>query len=154
MTDIILRRPMSWFLRPFEIYDEFDDYLDKFWNDFPLGIPDDITEFRIPRSELKELDDEFIMELELPGLDKEDVKFEITNNRILEIKGERRTSEKEVEEGKFEKTEKHHSTFYQKIKLPKEIKTDEIDAKMENGLLMVHLPKMETKEEKTKIKVE
>lgn len=147
--DIILRRP-RWFLESFDPFDEFDTMLDRFWGDFSLDIP----EFRIPRSELKELDKEYVMELEMPGLTKDDVKFEIVNKTDIEIKGEKRTSETEVEEGSYTRKEKHYNKFYQKFSLPKEVDVEKIEAKMEDGVLSVHLPKIEIEKEKKQIKVE
>ena len=147
--DIIVRRP-RWFLEPYDLFDEFDTMLDRFWGDFSLDLP----EFRAPRSELKELDDEYLMKFEMPGLNKEDIKFEIVNNTDIEIKGEKRTSETEVEEGSYTKKEKHYNKFHQRLRLPKEVNVEKIEAKMENGILSVHLPKIEVKEEKTEVKVE
>ncbi|NHI90906.1 MAG: Hsp20/alpha crystallin family protein [Candidatus Lokiarchaeota archaeon] len=149
MTSIILRRP-NWYLEPFDLFEDFDTMIDKFWGDFSL----DMSEFRMPRHEIKELDKEYLMELEMPGLSKEDIKFEIVNNTDIEIKGEKRTSETEVEEGNYEKKERHYNKFYHKLTLPKEVDVEKIEAKMENGILLVHLPKIEKLTEKTEIKVE
>ena len=112
-----------------------------------------MPEFRIAKYDMEDNEKEYKMEFELPGLTKDDVKFEIINNQTVEISGERRTSEKEVEE-EYEKKHKTYSRFFQRITLPKNIDVENIDAKMQDGILTVSLPKIELESEKKKIEVQ
>ncbi|PIA53810.1 hypothetical protein AQUCO_00900415v1, partial [Aquilegia coerulea] len=83
----------------------------------------------------KETPEAHIFKADLPGLKKEEVKVEMVEDRILQISGERN---KEVEE----KNDKWHRV---RFRLPENAKVDEVKAAMENGVLIITVPKQEVK---------
>lgn len=128
------------FLSPFRsFFDDFDDFfLSPF--DFEFELPD----MRYPLMDLKEEEDKYVLETEIPGLKKEEINIEITKDRVIELKGEK-TEEKETEEedGKYIHKERCETSFYRKLYLPSEIDPEKVDAKTENGILTITLPKKE-----------
>lgn len=91
--------------------------------------------------DVSENEDEFIVKASLPGVDPEDLEITFTNN-TLTIKGETR-DEKEEEGERYHLRERRYGTFSRSITLPAGIDGDKIDARFENGILKLHLPKVE-----------
>lgn len=92
------------------------------------------TEFWAPALELTEKNGNFIATLELPGMKKEEVKVEVTEEALI-ISGERKLEKEEKEEGYF-RSERSYGSFYRSIPLPKEAKTENIKAELTNGVLV------------------
>jgi HSP20 family protein len=84
---------------------------------------------------------EFIIRVDLPGIDREDVKVEFGDGR-LSISGERRHEAKEETES-YVRMERSVGTFFRSIQLPSSIQPDRIAAEMENGVLTLRIPKSE-----------
>jgi len=91
--------------------------------------------------DVSENQDEFVVKASLPGIDPEDLEITFTNN-TLTIKGE--TREDNEEEGeRYHLRERRYGTFSRSLTLPAGIEGDRIDARFENGVLTLHLPKVE-----------
>ncbi|MFD2203439.1 Hsp20/alpha crystallin family protein [Shivajiella indica] len=118
---------------PFEV-DE------KFW--FPE------KSIEIPSANVIENDKEFKLELSAPGFDKKDFKVEV-NDGILNISAEK---EKKFEEEKenYRKKEFSYSSIRRSFRLPETVMDEKIDAKYENGILNVVLPKNDKEGNKPK----
>ena len=99
-----------------------------------------------PRIDLSEADDAFHLHVDLPGLDKKDVKIRMEDNRLV-ISGERR--EQKTEKGQnMVHTERSFGSFYRSLRLPKSIDESKIKATFRNGVLNVDLPKTEVSKPK------
>ncbi|MCD7453154.1 hypothetical protein HAX54_019897 [Datura stramonium] len=86
---------------------------------------------------------------DLPGLSKEDVKVEVDNGRVLKISGEWKAEEEA--EMKWHRVERSRGSFCRKFRLPENIKADQVKASMENGVLIVTVPKQEVKKPFSKV---
>ncbi|MHA1356887.1 MAG: Hsp20/alpha crystallin family protein [Candidatus Helarchaeota archaeon] len=130
----LIRRSRYW---PFQLLDSF---FDDFWElpDFTLMR---IPEIRTPKLDIKEEDDHYNITAEIPGYTKEEVNVEI-NDGVLTISSEHKEEIEEENEGYFYK-ERSHRSFSRALRIPKHIKAEEIEAKMENGLLTLTIPKKE-----------
>lgn len=100
----------------------------------------------VPAVNVKETETAFQLELAAPGLKKEDLKVNVTNNTLTigyssEVKAEETTE-------KFTRQEFGFSSFERSFKLPKTVNAEEIKAAYTDGILTVELPKLEVKEEK------
>ncbi|RJQ55579.1 MAG: Hsp20/alpha crystallin family protein [Actinobacteria bacterium] len=95
-----------------------------------------------PPIDVIEKDGEVLVRAELPGLDPEDVEV-LVHDGTLVIKGERRF-EDELDEEDFYRIERRYGSFERDVRLPIEIKQDEVAATFKNGVLEVVLPKAET----------
>lgn len=91
-----------------------------------------------PSVEVMQREDNFVVRAELPGLNLEDVKLEITDDAIV-LEGERK-DEREENKGGLHVTERRYGRFYRAIPLPDGAKTDDVRAKFENGVLEVTVP--------------
>ena len=95
-----------------------------------------------PPVNVRETDEEFIVEAYLPDVNKKDIHVEVKNGSVLVTKGERREwrhNEKE-EDGYLRKEICFHS-FYRSFSLPTEVKQEGISAKYEHGIVQICLPK-------------
>lgn len=95
----------------------------------------------VPAVNVLETDDEFNVELSAPGFKKDDFKIEC-DNQMLTISGEHRT-ENESKEKTFTRREFNYGSFRRTFTLPETVNEDKIDAKYEDGILKIHLPKKE-----------
>ena len=98
-----------------------------------------------PKTNIVEKEDQFMVSLALPGMKKDDIKIAIEENKLV-VSGERKAEER-TETDKFHRVEMSYGKFARSFRLPKNINRDAIDAKFEDGMLNLTLPKME--EEKT-----
>ncbi|MHA1376982.1 MAG: Hsp20/alpha crystallin family protein [Candidatus Helarchaeota archaeon] len=140
--DKLAKRSGSYFgwLSPFRSF--FDDFDEFFLSPFDFEI--EFPEIRYPLMDLKDEEDKYVLETEVPGLNKDEINIEITKDQVVEIKGEK-TEEKESkeEDGKYIHKERSTTSFYRKLYLPSKIDPEKVDAKTENGLLTITFPKRE-----------
>lgn len=93
-----------------------------------------------PAVDIKENDTEIRLDVELPGLNPEDV--EITaENGLLTVRGEKRLERKEGDETRFQVVERTYGSFLRSFQLPQGIDEDQIKAEFNNGVLALHIPK-------------
>ena len=95
----------------------------------------------IPRADLSEDDSNYYVELEIPGIGKDDLKLEI-KGRSMSISGEKKTSE-EVESKKLHSQERSYGSFVRYFHLPEDADLSKIDANHEDGVLRVVIAKTE-----------
>ncbi len=100
----------------------------------------DPTCFR-PKTRITEDKDNFYLNLEMPGIPKDNVKIEVENN-LLSVKGEKKVENK-TEDTNLVMNEIVYGEFCRTFNLSKEIKVDAIEAEFKDGLLIVTLPKVE-----------
>ena len=101
------------------------------------------------RIDWKETPEAHIIQADLPGLNKEEVKVEVEDGRILQISGEKKR-EKEEKTDKWHRVERSVGKFVRRFRLPENVRTDQIKATMENGVLNVSVPKQEEKQPEVK----
>ncbi|MCG3147653.1 MAG: Spore protein SP21 [Verrucomicrobiae bacterium] len=94
-----------------------------------------------PALDVVEAKDDFLVKVDLPGLNKEDVSVTIQDN-FLTIKGERK-HEAEKKETNFYHRERVHGVFSRTIELPTRVEASKVSANFRDGVLHVTLPKSE-----------
>jgi len=108
------------------------------------------------RSDVKETDTMYILDIDLPGFEKEEIKVHLENGYLyVEAGKEKQEAAEEAQEGEKKQSKKYISkerfdgvykrTFY----IGSDIKQDEIKASYKHGVLKLHIPKV-SKEEKEK----
>ncbi len=119
---------------------EFDRALDDFWN-HPIGVnlAQRIQELSGPAIELKDKKNEFELVAEMPGIRAQDVELTISHG-ILRLAGEKREEHEKKESGCIF-SERRYGRFERSIELPQGINPEKIRAKMQDGILSVHIPK-------------
>jgi HSP20 family protein len=105
----------------------------------------------IPVVNTREADDAYYIEVELPGVKKEDINIDV-NEDTLTISGERKVKE-EHKEDNFYKVESVYGKFERSFSLPEDVDTNKIEATSKNGVLEIKIPKVQ-KVEKAPKKIE
>ena len=94
-----------------------------------------------PLTNLTEDKDNYYVRAELPGVKGDDLDIQVTDKNIA-ISGERKIASEE-EGARYHRREREAGTFSRMIGLPGDINRDNVDAKLENGILTVVVPKAE-----------
>jgi len=105
----------------------------------------------IPAVNTREGDDAYYIEVDLPGVKKEDINIDVDEN-TLTISGERKVKQ-EHKEDNFYKVESVYGKFERSFSLPEDVDTDKIEAEFKNGVLEIKIPKVQ-KVEQTPKKIE
>lgn len=105
-----------------------------------------------PPVEVREREGNLVVSAELPGLNKEDVKVEVTEEAVV-IQGERRREFEEERHG-IRHSERSYGAFYREIPLPPGAKADQAKAQFNNGLLEVTVPIPEAQRRTRQIPIE
>jgi len=128
----------------FRIEKDFNNLLKNFLHKFKDDSEDkDFLEASwAPLSDIIETDKEYRVALDVPGVDKKDIKVSVSNG-VLSISGERK-EENEVKKSNYYKIEKAYGKYYRSFNLPDNIDDKKIEAEFKNGTLTVHIPKSET----------
>lgn len=100
-----------------------------------------LTSSSVPSVNIIENPSDFKVELAAPGMDRKDFKIEIDNNSLT-ISGEKKEERKEDTEN-YRRREFSYNAFNRSFDLPENVIADKIDAKYENGILHLSLPKKE-----------
>ena len=128
---------------------ELEDLLDRYTRQFGVtrsnGERESKDLFRrsdwAPSVDIKETPEAFLIEAELPGLNKEDVKVTV-HDGVLSIQGERRKNEESSDE-KHHRVERFYGSFLRRFTLPDNVSDDAIQASFKDGVLHLTLTKSE-----------
>ncbi len=146
MEDIGISEPESRYMPEIRrVQDKMNQLIEDFMAESPAaaGAFKDVMK---PLADVKETDEEVVVTMDLPGMDKGDVEINVTED-TLEVKAERKT-EKEEEKEEFHRKERTFARCERSLKLPAEVKADDAKASLKDGVLEVRLPKVEVKARK------
>ncbi len=101
----------------------------------------------MPASNIKESDENYTIELAVPGLDKGDFKIKL-EKQLLTISSEKK-DQKNNESEKYTRKEFQYSSFKRSWNLPESVNTEAISASYNNGILSVVLPKKQEEAKST-----
>jgi HSP20 family protein len=104
-----------------------------------------------PAIEVRERNNQLEIAAELPGLGKDDVKVEMTDEGIV-IQGEKK-QESETEEAGIHRSERSYGRFYRMIPLPESAKADQAKAEFKDGVLRIRVPISEQETHKRQIPI-
>jgi HSP20 family protein len=105
-----------------------------------------------PSIDISERDGKMIVHADLPGLSKDDVKVEMTEDSLT-IQGERKREHEEQGKG-FHRSERSYGSFYRCVPLPRGAQTESAQARFENGVLEISVPVPDESQKRRQIPVE
>ena len=121
------KKNQSWFP---SIFNDFigSDWVERLHSTSPINI--------------LETEDKFEVEIAAPGLTKDDFTIKVTNDNLLTVcvKQEEHKEEKD-KKGRYLRKEFSYSQFQQNLILPENVDKDKIEAKVNNGVLDINIPK-------------
>lgn len=118
----------------------FQDFFDNDWTMRSIATLS-------PAINVVEDDKSYKIELATPGLSKDDFKLSIDKNNNLVISMDKKEENKTEEKGKYIHKEFSYTKFQQTMLLPDNVKSQDISAKVENGILEITVPKIQKSEE-------
>jgi len=96
-----------------------------------------------PRIDILEEDKQFIVHVDVPGVDPKDISIHLDHNNLV-IKGEKEIENHErKDKDKYIRNERLKGIFYRSISLPEVVDGDKITAKSKNGVITINIPKSE-----------
>jgi len=114
------------------LHKELAAYLDS-WR----GLPDLFSGAFTPLADVEETADAYRVEIELPGIHRDDVDIEVTGRRLT-VRGERKERHRV---GFLRKRERTVGQFHYEVTLPGDLDEDAVQAHLDQGVLTVELPK-------------
>ena len=121
------------------------DLLDDFFDDSFFTR----KEKNLMKTDIRELKDKYIVDIDLPGFNKKDISLSLDNG-YLNIKAKTEKNDEHKEEGKYLHKERFYGECSRSFYVGEEIVEKDIKAEFKDGILKVELPKKEiSKEEKT-----
>jgi HSP20 family protein len=99
------------------------------------------------QSRFTEDEKNFYLETDIPGVNKEDIKIDISSDNVIKIEGERKEYNEE-RKGREHFSEKIFGSFYREFSLPNSVDRNSIKAEYKNGVLALKLPKLKGEESK------
>jgi HSP20 family protein len=128
----------------------FDDLLPReLWN---WGLSNNsVTNTTLPAVNIRETNENFEVEMAAPGMNKNDFKIELDGN-TLTISSERKNDWQEREGERYTRREFSYESFKRTFQLPKDVvDIEKIQAKYENGVLNLVVPKKEEVKQKPRM---
>jgi HSP20 family protein len=138
--------PFEEMKRLFERMTQQFDEASRMWEtEGPSGRWDSV--FEPMAADLLERDDEFVVTVDLPGFESDDVDIQV-ENRTLRIRAEQE-EEKEEEQEQYLRRERRHESALRSIQLPEAVNAEDVKAKIKHGVLTISLPKLKGEEAHT-----
>ncbi|HEV2724040.1 MAG TPA: Hsp20/alpha crystallin family protein [Thermoleophilaceae bacterium] len=139
MPNLPTRRPSAGLARrePWRELEDMRERMDTLFDDLLGGGPLEPGARWSPPVDLEETDDAWVVEADLPGVKKGDVTIEVRDNE-LSIAGELKERERT---GILRRRTRRTGQFDYRVSLPGELDAADVDARMDDGVLTVRIPK-------------
>lgn len=133
-----MTRYTPWTTQP-ALQDEIKQVFDRFFGDSNGDQSNVVTSQWMPRVDIKEEDQRFVIFADIPGVDPKDIEIHMDNG-ILSIRGER-SSESRQDGQRFSRMERTHGVFYRRFALPDSANPEGVAATGRHGVLEITIPK-------------
>ncbi len=131
-------------LSPFRDFSQIQESFDRLFNEFMnLKKMNGMEDLGFsPSCDITEEENNYVLTFDLPGVKKDQVKVEADNGQLI-VRAERK-EEKKTESRKKYLSEVYYGSYARSFTLPGPIDEKKIDAKFDNGVLTVMVPKIES----------
>jgi HSP20 family protein len=101
-----------------------------------------------PAMDVIEDDEQIVVKTDLPGVNREDIQIDLTEDTLeINAKSSKESEKEGEEEGViYHRKERRYASANRRLILPAKVKLSEVSAKFDNGVLTVTMPKLEKKE--------
>lgn len=120
----------------------FDSLFENFLS--PVRLRDLENELHMPSTDIHETKDAYEVTAELPGMKKENIKVSL-HDGVLTISAENKSETEEKKEGQVIRRERRYGKFLRRFAIGPDVQDDKVDAKFEDGLLKLTIPKVQPK---------
>lgn len=124
-----------------EPFRDLERQVDRLLESIRLPLPTIRLDRHFPPVNLYECDNEFLLTAELPGLLPEHLEVTV-NGGVLTLRGERRGPDN-VPDERFRRHERMWGSWQRSLSIPERIQEDKVAAELTDGVLKIHLPKVE-----------
>ncbi len=122
----------------------FDDFFDDFY--CPSRKSSGYTSsVNVMRTDVKEKDDSYELNIDMPGYKKEDVKAELKNGYLTISATTKSDKDEKDDDGKYIRRERFYGSCSRSFYVGEDVKQEDIKAKFEDGILKISVPKKEDK---------
>lgn len=118
----------------------YNSLLDSFFNDSFLSESEEPVHWN-PRMEVEETQEEFLLNVEIPGLSKKDIDISVKDN-VINISGEKKEKVRK-KDSQYHLNEIRYGHFCRSFQLPNNVDVDKIKGNWKEGILTVEIPKTE-----------
>lgn len=125
----------------------FDDFFGDFLRPVRSNARYSTPTVTVMKTDVKETDNGFELEIDLPGYKKEDVKAELKDGYLTIRAVTKNENDEKDDSGKYIRRERHYGSCARSFYVGEEVTQEEIKAKFEDGILRVSVPKKEAKPE-------
>ncbi len=129
---------------PWDQMNRLHQQMDQLFNDTFSQFPPDqatmLATMSSPNLDVREEKDHYTVRADMPGADKATIKVNV-DGRLLTISGQRTSVNETKDNDKVIRSERSMAQFVRSIELPGPVKTNAVDAKYDNGVLTLNLPK-------------
>ena len=132
-------RHSGWKQHTNPLQDELQQVFERFFGDNETDSSSVVTSQWVPRVDIKEEANRFVIFADLPGVDPSTIEVDMDKG-VLSIKGERKTEAK-AEGERWSRNERAHGVFYRRFALPDSANPDGIEATGKHGVLEISIPK-------------
>lgn len=152
---------------PFGLMNRFAEEMDRLFEDFGMGRGWLAPRFGrelgprgwgamdqalwSPQVEVFEREGQLVVRADLPGLNKDDIKVDITGD-ALTIQGERKQEHEEKREGYY-RSERGYGSFYRSIPLPEGVNAEEAKANFRDGVLEITIPAPQREQRRRRLEI-
>lgn len=137
---LVRRSPRG--LSALDPFSGFDSLFENFMT--PVRLRELENELHMPSTDIRETKDAYEVTAELPGMKKEDIKVSM-HDGVLTISAENKSETEEKKEGQVIRRERRYGKFLRRFAIGPDVQDDKVDAKFEDGLLKLTIPKSQPK---------
>ncbi len=105
------------------------------------------TESKVMKTDIKEKKDKYLIDIDLPGYEKEDIKIEISDGYLTVHASVNKEVNDEKEKEKYVRKERYVGECSRSFYVGENLKEEDIKAKFKNGTLTLEVPKKEERKE-------
>ena len=105
------------------------------------------SESKVMKTDIKEKKDKYLIDIDLPGYEKENIKMEISDGYLTVHASVNKEVDDEKEKGKYVRKERYVGECSRSFYVGENVSEDEIKAKFKNGTLTIEVPKKDDKKE-------